>query len=947
MKYFRGVSIFFLLAVAIGFVGVATSRTTIAEDTAGLSWVDMVIPEIGRIKYITAGEFTAGGSKTNFPCTATESYTRGSSSASGVDTTAYGCVLPIDGASFDIANNAVVPYGSKYAQKLKDDTLDRLSYFPARNSSRIAVISNSYNFFYGGTPTLYLVDDWRSTYTNFSVDSYYNVTRQPARPYDFVLKYANGDPVSVNSNGASFSTNGEWMLIGVPAKSHVLINMNTKAVTPFAQYIDSSYALHSAVSNDGKYAAINKPYDSFRLYDTSRCQAQSGEMMSKDCQSRDLLPLLKQYVNSNEVYIGDINFIGAGSALEFKARWLDSDNVTWHYALLKMRLQGVEVSKYLAMGDSFSSGEGAFDYVEATDMFVSDEEYNVCHVSRKSYPYLLQEDLRAEWFHSVACSGSESKDVSFPGAVGRYIVDGGPRAKFKLLGNTQNEKISYAEQESSIYENNMRPGYVPQYNFVTKHNPNIATISMGGNDVGFESIVASCVFKGFTIIQTCFSDREERESKANEIDQKISVWSQNFVAIKNSLGGSDPKLYVIGYPKLVDTDLRHRCGLNAPFDDAERLLTDKMIEYLNTAVKVAADAAGVRYVDVSDALTRAGEERLCGPGPDFAANGLDARSFVNECTSATAPNPPACPNSFHPNELGHKRMSETIAYRTTNLSQTMPQNSNSMADLVNKRMEFVGDVSITLQNHRITFQKDIAPSLIAKGEKIQINIPKSPADLPVKADTATTATVHSTPISLGQLPIAADDTILGELILPADVETGYHRLIISYTDIADNTVEKYTYFYAAHSAEDWDGDGIANASDPCVSVPQSGVDQDGDGIDDACDGEYVKHAQTAVPDYASPAQNSATADAQHPSKANVDETVVPFTHDTGVSDIFQSPAAIVPLPTTRPVDGQAGENTANALPRNDPDYWLWIVIGAGAILVIILAVLMRLARSKS
>lgn len=937
MKYFRGVSIFFLLAVAIGFVGVATSRTTIAEDTAGLSWVDMVIPEIGRIKYITAGEFTAGGSKTNFPCTATESYTRGSSSASGVDTTAYGCVLPIDGASFDIANNTVVPYGSKYAQKLKDDTLDRLSYFPARNSSRIAVISNSYNFFYGGTPTLYLVDDWRSTYTIFSVDSYYNATRQPARPYDFVLKYANGEPVSVNSNGASFSTNGEWMLIGIPGKSHALIDMDTKVVVPFAQYIDSSYALYSAVSNDGKYVAITKPHDSFRVYDTSRCQAQSGEMMSKDCQSRDLLPLLKQYVNSNEVYIGDINFIGAGSALEFKARWLDSDNVTWHYALLKMRLPGVEVSKYLAMGDSFSSGEGAFDYVEATDMFVSDEEYNVCHVSRKSYPYLLQEDLRAEWFHSVACSGSDSKDIFIAGGRVRYVNSIDAQARFS--GNLNG---------AQYYYDNMRPGYVPQNEFVEKYNPNIVTISMGGNDVGFADIILNCVISFGSRYQNhnCFSDREERESKANEIDQKISVWSKNFVDIKNSLGGSDPKLYVIGYPSIVKPD--GLCGLNVRLDPSETRDANNFIDYLNTAVKVAADAAGVRYVDVSDAFTRTGQDyRLCNFRTDFAVNGLDLRSVINECTSAKAPDVKACPNSFHPNQLGQKLIAEAVAYRTTNLTQTMPQNSNTMADLIDKRMDFVGDVAITLQNHRITFQKDIAPALIAKGESIQINVPASADELPAKDGTSATVMVYSTPIVLGQLPISADGTISGQVTLSGDVELGYHRLVVSYTDIADNIVEKYTYFYAAASNDDWDGDGIANSMDPCSMVAQSGVDEDGDGIDDACDGEYVEGVQIVATEPSSGSNSQSSH--SNSSSINDDKPVLSSEQDTGdMTDVFQTPAVMTPLSLTQAIDSLSVENETNTSSIKDFMQHTWLIITGGIILLaMVLAVSIRFIRSRS
>lgn len=96
---------------------------------------------------------------------------------------------------------------------------------------------------------------------------------------------------------------------------------------------------------------------------------------------------------------------------------------------------------------------------------------------------------------------------------------------------------------------------------------------------------------------------------------------------------------------------------------------------------------------------------------------------------------------------------------------------------------------------------------------------------------------------LAQLSIAADGTITGAITLPADLETGYHKILISYTDIADNVVERYAYFYVAHSRTDWDGDGVDNGTDVCPTILQSGVDQDGDGVDDACDGEYVKSFQ--------------------------------------------------------------------------------------------------------
>lgn len=760
------------------------------------------------------------------------------------------------------ANNRprqIVQYGTKRVQLINEPVTDMSTWtgpmYHVPYTNRLIHLHNSWGGSWGtnGAHTAYLkvIDNWNDT---FKVSSYIgdagNISLEKVKDADYTLEENGTDVQGVSSNGLEVSANGEWLHVLLPNRSYVLLNLDTHEVKPYADSNQPMYAMRADVSNDGRFVARSYDLNSLKIYDTTRCRPAQGKFESRDCESIELLEgddsILRKLFPGKEITIGRLNFVGNGDALDIDLRIGTHPNV--ELFTYRFRPSGSEPVKYLAMGDSFSSGEGAFDYFEATDMFVSDEEYNVCHLSRKSYPYLLQQSLRADWFHSVACSGSQSKDVFYPLSNGDYIADGESKAKIKLYGIDKRQKIAYAAQESSVYENSIRPGYVPQNNFVTKHAPNIVTISMGGNDVGFEGMVGSCIFKGITLIQTCFSGREERESKANEIDQKISMWSKNFVDIKNSLGGSDPKLYVIGYPKIVDTNLTYKCGMNVPFDDAERLLTDKMIEYLNTAVKVAADAAGVRYVDVSDAFTRSGEERLCGPGPMFAANGLDLRSQISLCTSATAPEALACPNSFHPNARGHALLSDTIMVETTNLTQTMPQNANSTADLVNKRMEFVGDVNITLQSHRITYWKDIAPALIAKGEKIQINLPLSNSELPAKAGTTATATAHSTPRVLGELPISADGNISGELTLPVDIEAGYHRLIISYTDIADNTVERYSYFYAAHSVDDFDGDGINNTSDPCPSVLQSNVDQDADAIDDACDNEYVKSAQTSSPD---------------------------------------------------------------------------------------------------
>lgn len=937
------------------------SRVAQADTGDGLpSWVD-VQPEIKKQNDLNSEEFQARSISPQCEYQEVHEWGYNPGWGSKLKYNFQGCLVPMAGGQFDISNKGIVAYGSDWLQRLKDplgDDMRQIHVAPAPNTNTLAMVYDANYPFSNGGAKLKLVNDWTSKFLpSLTTDGYANVQHTRTTPYDYELKDSHGDYVEIRLQGLKFSSNGEWLHVLLRNKSHAVLNVATHEIVPYSDGTESNWGVYDTVSNDGRYVAITQQLDSLKVYDLTRCEAPNGEFVSRNCRSIELLDRIKSIIGTDaQVSIGNVEFVGVGDALDVDVR-SSIDGASWQYATYRLSIPGSLPMKYLALGDSFSSGEGAFDYLEATDRFVTADEYNVCHVSRKSYPYLLQKNLQADWFHSVACSGSESKDVIYDGDVADYIVNGNPKAKFKVLGNNIVDRLTYAAEESLSYTNSLRPGYVPQNDFVVKHNPSMVTISMGGNDVGFEGIVKSCVFNGFTIDQLCFNSREERESKANEIDQKISQWSRNFVDIKNSLGGSDPKLYVIGYPKIVSPDLSSRCGRNVPFDDGERIVTDLMINYLNSAVKVAADAAGVRYVDVSDAFTRTGEERLCSTGSIFAANGLDLWSLLNECTSATVPDTPACPNSFHPNERGHKLLAETITLRTMNLSQDMPQNSNSMADLIDKRMTFVGDVAITLQNHRITYQKDIAPALIAKGEKIQINLPKSNNELPAKQGTSATVTAHSTPTVLGQLPIAADGTISGEVTLPADIETGYHRLIISYTDIADNIVEKYMYFYAAQSNTDWDGDGVSNASDPCVSVAQSGLDQDEDGIDDACDSEYVK---STPPPASSSDGDSTTAGASRGSvlsstqqkQPNIDSAAsndnpIEFVADLG--NIFNVQNTTSPPVTVGQDDGVASKNhdsEQNLAKYDNPLVWL----GVGGVLAVgILAIIgfMLAQRRKS
>lgn len=107
---------------------------------------------------------------------------------------------------------------------------------------------------------------------------------------------------------------------------------------------------------------------------------------------------------------------------------------------------------YVAMGDSFSSGEGNAPFEAGTNQ----NGVNECHRSPRAYPRLSQQELNLGATAFVACSGATTANVLYGGnAEGSW----GALSQINALsGDTK-----------------------------------IVTISIGGNDVAFESYALGCV----------------------------------------------------------------------------------------------------------------------------------------------------------------------------------------------------------------------------------------------------------------------------------------------------------------------------------------------------------------------------------------------------------------------------------------------------------------------
>ncbi len=199
---------------------------------------------------------------------------------------------------------------------------------------------------------------------------------------------------------------------------------------------------------------------------------------------------------------------------------------------------------YVAMGDSFSSGEGNPDFEYGSDT-------NGCHRSPQAYPRLLEfdNDLSLGTTAFVACSGATTQDV----------VDG---------KNGEPSQLSRLSEDTQV-----------------------VTITIGGNDVGFSDYVLGCAV-------ACSPGSLGGEPIYNAMMDGINApaFESNLETTYETILQKAPnaQVYVIDYPYLTAADA-DSCGvfdfssarnvqiaLNSKIADAVDEVNDPSLHYVNT-----------------------------------------------------------------------------------------------------------------------------------------------------------------------------------------------------------------------------------------------------------------------------------------------------------------------------------------------------------------------------
>ncbi len=448
------------------------------------------------------------------------------------------------------------------------------------------------------------------------------------------------------------SQNGRWALVETEGYGTLRVQLETGDIRRILSG-GSGGAYHSetAITDDGATVVSTGWNKGLHIYDVgSGC----GDRLTQDSQPLlrfGSIPCKHSPLDPYELY--------PGFSSGYWPRFIDATTLSLvvykadggYSTVLGYKQGGVGGAlEYLALGDSFTSGEG-----ETNDAYYSPGT-NVgdhkCHASSRAYPHLLALAWSVE-HRSVACSGARTVDV---------IGGDGYKGQGGRLKSIQDESLE------SIRGNALTlgtPGIVEQLAFVTRHQPLTVSVGIGGNDAGLMAKLSTCIMKS-----TCVwaKDPAAKAATAEEIRSIYTPLRDMYQRIKNASPRS--KIFVIGYPSIINNSNSAACGavLSTVLNKDERQFIDEAVRYLNKVVKAAASAERLEYIDIETALDGA---RLCdansAPGMSAIRLGDDIAPF-NSLPSMTL----FGAESFHPTPEGHRRIAEAIRTKIPNVLSAQP-----------------------------------------------------------------------------------------------------------------------------------------------------------------------------------------------------------------------------------------------------------------------------------
>jgi lysophospholipase L1-like esterase len=252
---------------------------------------------------------------------------------------------------------------------------------------------------------------------------------------------------------------------------------------------------------------------------------------------------------------------------------------------------------YVALGDSYSAGEGVPPFDSGTDT-----RKNRCH--RSAHAYSRRFELPGYRFRRkfFACSQAVTDNLG----------------RLDSAGEIQGQVQYPSEQLVQVQRLSLR-----EWDAV-----DMVTLTVGGNDARFGPVLRTCL-NPFSRCQSGKSARKITHHIKDKVPPKLAA---SYAAIAGH--ARNAAVFVLGYPQLFPDRPRSRCPIGKrALSRAKQVFLRQRGRQLNRIIRWKAAAAGFHFVNVERAFR--GHEP-CGPKSEWIHSVVPRKSVF----------------SFHPNRAG-------------------------------------------------------------------------------------------------------------------------------------------------------------------------------------------------------------------------------------------------------------------------------------------------------
>lgn len=291
---------------------------------------------------------------------------------------------------------------------------------------------------------------------------------------------------------------------------------------------------------------------------------------------------------------------------------------------------GAAPTEYVAMGDSFQSGEGAYSYIPGTD-----KRANRCHRSAKAYPRRLTDSGSVDQeLTFVACSGAKINEISHPYAAPDKQ---GEHAQLDALGP----------------------------------DTGLVTLGIAGNDLKFSETIRDCVLGNAGallgrlpwLLASCenlrglAARRLLRSLRSGDIGARLADAYRQI-----RLRAWRARVVVVTYPQFYrPPNFVEGMGWCAGVRGSDQRWINARIREANQVIADLARSYGFDVADMTNVFAASGHGLCSG---NAAMNGLIRDGDDNKYPGR---------GSYHPNALGHELMADRVAATLSSATATAPR----------------------------------------------------------------------------------------------------------------------------------------------------------------------------------------------------------------------------------------------------------------------------------